>query len=98
MHLTVRDISLRDTICAAAREGIYIISLPRFIEAISQPNASEVISHLPAKANISPKRIPYGICDMPVGVICHFVTRYALRRVKEFISYRCRDIQFAMHN
>ena len=39
--------SLRDAICAAARGGIYIISQPRFIEAISQPNASEVISHLP---------------------------------------------------
>ena len=46
--------SLRDAICAAAHEGIYIISLPRFIEAISQPNAREVISHLPDKANISP--------------------------------------------
>ena len=72
--------SLRDAICAAAREEIYIISQPRFIEAISQPNAREVISHLSDKANISPKRIPYGICDMPVGTICHFVTRYALRR------------------
>ena len=83
---------------ALRRAGEFISYRSRDLSRLYRNRTQVRLYRICRKANISPKRIPYGICDMSVGTICHFVTRYALRRAGEFISYRSRDLSRLYRN